>query len=179
MITPESSRWIRAEEFGDIQVDYPVDVRPTAGTGARAHGSAIPTTLLVGWSIFDDKPRLNGAQLWVDGQELKLQRNRWAVGRKGRALRMTQGGAEYRCRAISRKRYVLTRSGLAVTVIDSGFGTKRRRLRVVINGPAEPVDVSLAVLFAGANRSHLTLGGAFRASFSTVFNLFADNAARS
>ncbi|WP_405710973.1 hypothetical protein OG264_19205 [Streptomyces xanthophaeus] len=168
-----------SEEFGDIKVRYPADIRPATGTGARAEGSAIPTTLLISWSIFGDKPRLNGAHLRVDGQEVKLRRNRWAVRRKGRALRMTHDGTEYRCSAISRKRYVLTRPGLAVTVTDSGIGTKRRRLRVVIDGAAEPVDVSLAVLFAGVNRSHLTLGGAFRAGFSTVFNLWADNAARS
>ncbi|WP_236241834.1 hypothetical protein [Streptomyces sp. CC228A] len=168
-----------SEDFGDIRVRYPADIRPKRGTAARAEGSTIPTALMISWSIFEDKPRLTGAQLSVDGREAQLRRNRWAVSRKRRALRITHDGTTYRCTAISRKRYVLTRPGLAITVTDSGIGRKRRRLLVQIDGPAEPVDISLAVLFSGVNRSHLTLGGAFRAGFSTVFNLAADNAARS
>ncbi|WP_051835737.1 hypothetical protein [Streptomyces sp. NRRL WC-3549] len=59
------------------------------------------------------------------------------------------------------------------------MGKRRRRVLVLIDGPADPVDISLAVLFSGANRSQLTLGGAFRAGFSTVFNFWADTTARS
>ncbi|MFE7481778.1 hypothetical protein [Streptomyces sp. NPDC057552] len=56
-------------------------------------------------------------------------------------------------------------------VTESGIRKKHHRFLVVIDGPAEPVDLSLAVLFSGVNRSQLTLGGAFRAGFATVFNL--------
>ncbi len=160
-----------SEAFGDIRVRYPADIRPATGTGARAEGSVIPTALMISWSIFEDKPRLTGARLWIDGREVTMRRSRWAVSRKRRALRLTYDGTAYRCTAVSRKRYVLTRPGLAITVTDSGIGPKRRRLQVVIDGAAEPVDVSLAVLFSGVNRSHLTLGGAFRAACATLFNL--------
>ncbi|MFB7913762.1 hypothetical protein [Streptomyces sp. NPDC056061] len=165
-------------EFGEIEVLYPVDLGPTGGTGAQVQGGAIPTALLIGWSISDNKPRLTGAQLRLGDDEVKTRRNRWAVRRKGRALRMTHHGIEYRCTAVSRKSYLFTRPGLAVTVTESGIRKKRHRLLVLIDGPAEPVDIALAVLFSGANRSHLTMGGAFRAGFSTVCNLWADTTVR-
>ncbi|WP_159030065.1 hypothetical protein [Kitasatospora albolonga] len=159
-----------SEEFGTIEVRYPAD-GPVGSATARARGSAIPTTHLIGWAIFQDKPRLTHARLQVEGEDAKLWRNRWAVSRKGRSLRMEYGGTEYRCRAVRRKRYVFTRPGLVVTVTQSGIAPKRRTILVVIDGSAEPVDLSLAVLFSGVNRSQLTLGGAFRAGFATVFNL--------
>ncbi|MFE2290609.1 hypothetical protein [Streptomyces sp. NPDC059452] len=163
-----------SEEFGTIEVRYPAD-GPMGSTTARVLGSAIPSTLLIGWSLFDDKPRLTGARLQLGGEEVQLRRRPWAVRRKGRALRITHDGNEYRCRAIRRKKYVLTRPGLAVTVTQSGVGTKRRRVQVVIDGPAVPVDISLAVLFSGVNRAQLTLGGAFRTGFSPILNLSMDS----
>ncbi|WP_284576956.1 hypothetical protein [Streptomyces sp. 2P-4] len=168
-----------SEEFGAIEVFSPKDLGPKDGTGAKVQGTVIPTALLTGFSLFGGDPRLTGAQLWVADEKVRLRRNPWAVSRERRALRLTNEGVDYRCTAVSRKKYAFTRPGLAVTVTESGFGRKRRRLTVVIDGPAEPVDISLAVLFSRVNRSQLTLGGAFRAGFSTIFNLLADNAARS
>ncbi|MFE7457845.1 hypothetical protein [Streptomyces sp. NPDC057554] len=167
-----------SEEFGDVEVHYSADLGPMGSTCARAQGSVIPTAFLIGWSVFDDKPRLTGAQLQLDGEEVKLRRKPWAVRRKGRALRITYDGKEYRCRATRRKQYVLTRPGLAVTVTESGIGKNRRRVLVLIDGSAVPVDISLAVLFSGVNRAQLTLGGAFRTGFSTVFNFSMDNVGR-
>ncbi|MDT0494787.1 hypothetical protein RM717_30270 [Streptomyces griseus] len=166
-----------SEEFGTIEVRYPAD-GPMGSTTARVLGSAIPTTLLIGWSLFDDKPRLTSAQLQVEGESVKLRRNPWAVSRKGRSLRMEYGGTEYRCRAVRRKRYVFTRPGLVVTVTQSGIGRKRRRVLVMIDGPAEPIDISLAVLFSGVNRAQLTLGGAFRTGFATILTFATDNTGR-
>ncbi|MFE7481779.1 hypothetical protein [Streptomyces sp. NPDC057552] len=54
--------------FGDVEVLSPADIGPTNGAGAKAQGSAIPAALLVEWSIFQDKPRLAGAQLWLEAR---------------------------------------------------------------------------------------------------------------
>ncbi|WP_240136181.1 hypothetical protein [Streptomyces sp. MUM 178J] len=109
---------------------------------------------------------------------MKIRRNRWAITKKRRSLRITHEGTPYRCTAISRKSYTFSRPGLAITVTESGIRRKNRRLRVNVEGAPEPIDMSLGLLFSMANRSHLTLGGAFRAGVSTVFNLLGDNTAR-
>ncbi len=99
------------------------------------------------------------------------------MSRRQRALRLTYGEISYRCTAASRKEYTVTRPGLSVTVTESGFRRRRRRLLVLIDGPAEPADISLAVLFSRVNRSQLTWGGALRAELSTAFFFWAESPA--
>ncbi|WP_240136179.1 hypothetical protein [Streptomyces sp. MUM 178J] len=158
-------------EFGDIEVIYPADLGPGNGTGAEVRGSSIPGALFTGDSLLGFKPRLTGMKLLVEGEEVKPRRNRWAVSKKRRSLRLAYKGTTYRCTAISRKSYVFTRPGLAITVSESGVRRKNRRARVQADGPATPIDISLAVLFAGVDRPQLTMGGAFRVFLSTVFHL--------
>ncbi|OII69643.1 hypothetical protein [Streptomyces sp. CC77] len=167
-----------SEEFGEITVCTATDLAPRDGAGVRVQGSAIPTALLTGFSLFEADPRLTAAELWLAGAEVPLRRNRWAVSRRQRALRLTYGEISYRCTAASRKEYTVTRPGLSVTVTESGFRRRRRRLLVLIDGPAEPADISLAVLFSRVNRSQLTWGGALRAGLSTAFFFWAESPAQ-
>ncbi|MFC9428577.1 hypothetical protein [Streptomyces sp. NPDC056987] len=100
-----------------------------------------------------------------------LSRRRWALTKKGRSLRLAHGGHAYTCTAGRGGRsYVLAREGVRVAVSRKGRGSGRRQV-FEVSGPAEPADISIAVVFTGVNRANLTLGGAIRSTVARLLDL--------
>ncbi|MEV7872337.1 hypothetical protein AB0P17_40955 [Streptomyces sp. NPDC088124] len=46
-----------------------------------------------------------------------------------------------------------------------------KRQVVEVSGPAEPADISIAVVFTGVNTADLTLGGAIRSAVARLLDL--------
>ncbi|WP_405795669.1 hypothetical protein [Streptomyces sp. NBC_01506] len=168
-------------EFGDIRVVYPAgpDRRDDAIVTA-VEGALIPTATFETRGIHTEvvfMPTLNGATLRVGDEVVRLSRNRWAPTHRGRSLRMTYLGDAYRLTAINRWAFTVSRRpgagdpGVVVTVRQSGRG-KGRKATLQAAGRVLPVDVCLAALFCGVNRSVLTKFGAVRAGFSRIINFW-------
>ncbi|MEV6783797.1 hypothetical protein [Streptomyces sp. NPDC051098] len=148
-------------------------------------GSLIPTATFENRGVHTDvvsMPTLNRATLRVGDGLVRMSRNRWAPTHRGRCLHMRYLGDTYRLTAIDRRAYTLSRQadaedpGVVVTVRQSGLGNGRKAT-VQAAGRVLPADVSLAVLFAGVDRSVLTRRGAVRAGISRVFQLWAESQA--
>lgn len=172
-------------EFGDIRVLYPVGTDVPFEILTAAEGGLIPTATFESRGLHADDismPTLNGATLRVGEAVVLMSRNRWAQTHRGRSLRMTYLGDTYVLTAINRRAYRLSRRpdaedpGVVVTVRQSGRGSGRK-MTVQATGRILPVDVCLAALFCGVDRSVLTRRGAVRAGFARLFNFLLESAA--
>ncbi|WP_299537894.1 hypothetical protein [uncultured Streptomyces sp.] len=172
-------------ELGDIHVVYPAGKDVPNLVVTEVTGSVIPSATFETRGVHTDvlsMPTLNRATLRVGGGLVRMSRNRWAPTHGGRSLRMVYLGDVYRLKAINRRAYEVSRQGdsedpgAVVTVRQSGLGSSRR-MAVQAQGRVLPADVTIAVLFAGVDRSVLTRRGAVRAGFSRIFNFWADSQA--
>ncbi|MFJ8887810.1 hypothetical protein ACIRJR_31005 [Streptomyces sp. NPDC102402] len=179
---PKSGWQGTSPEFGDIRVVLPAgrDMPNTLVTEVR--GGLIPPAAFEARGVHTEVlslPTLNRSTLRVGDALVRMERNRWAPGHRGRSLRMTYLGDSYRLMAVGRRAYELSRQcdsedpGAVIAVRQSGRG-KGRKVTVRATGRVLPADVTLAVLFAGVDRSVLTRRGAVRAGMSRIFNLWAE-----
>lgn len=172
----------RSPEFGEVRVVWPALPHASGAIVTEAGGDRLPTARFETRGLLSDlvsMPTLNRATCRVDGRLAGLDRNRWAVTRRGRSLRLRYLGDHYRLTAIGRHAYRLTRladgedPGVLVTVRRSGIAGGRR-LTVRAAGRVLPADLALAALFAGVDRSVLTRRGAVGAGFRRVFGFWAE-----
>lgn len=168
-------------ELGDIRVVYPGRETSNALV-TEVRGGLVPSATFETRGVHTEVvslPTLNRATLRVGDALVRMERNRWAPGHRGRSLRMTYLGDSYRLTAIDRKAYELSRQrdsedpGAVVAVRQSGRGSGRK-VTVRATGRVLPADVALAVLFAGVDRSVLTRRGAVRAGMSRIVNFWAE-----
>ncbi|MFE3829058.1 hypothetical protein [Streptomyces sp. NPDC059092] len=158
-----------SEIFGRIVVTYPV-ARQSTWARVGVDGERIPASSFEGFAD-GSRPSLSLMQFRVGITPVPLRRRRWALTKKGRSLRLTHGGHTYTCTAARRgKGYALAREGVRIRVSQKGRGSRRRQT-VEVNGPAEPVDISIAVVFTGANLANLTLPGAVRSILARLLDL--------
>ncbi|MFJ2218107.1 hypothetical protein ACIQVO_39215 [Streptomyces sp. NPDC101062] len=158
-----------SEVFGEIVVTYPVARRSTwARIGVD--GERIPASSFEGFAD-GSRPSLSLMEFRVGTTPVPLNRSRWALTKKGRSLRLAHGGHTYTCTATRRgKGYVVAREGVRVRVSPKGRGSRTRQT-VEVHGPAEPVDLSIAVVFTGANLANLTVPGAVRSALARLLDL--------
>ncbi|MFE4060146.1 hypothetical protein ACFXP3_28270 [Streptomyces sp. NPDC059096] len=157
--------------FGEVVVTYPV-ARQNLTVLIGAKGDRIPDTWFEGFGE-GKSPSLSLMKLRVGTSQLSVRRRSWALTKRGRSLRFTHEGRKYTCTASGRgKGYVVSRDEVRVKVIQRGSGS-RKHVTVDVDGPAEPVDISLAVLFSGTNRANLTLGGAIRSAVARFFDMLS------
>ncbi|MEU0523964.1 hypothetical protein [Streptomyces niveus] len=170
-------------EFGDIQVVYPAGPYARDKIVTAVEGGRIPTATFETRGLHVEEvsmPTLNGATLRVGDAVVRTTRNRWAQTHRSRSLRMTYLGDAYTLTAINRRAYTLSRRpgaddpGVVVTVRQSGRGSGRK-MTVQAAGRVLPVDVCLAALFCGVDRSVLTRRGAVRAGFARFFSFWIDS----
>ncbi|MFJ9799995.1 hypothetical protein [Streptomyces wuyuanensis] len=170
-------------DLGDIRVVYPAGRDVPNAIVTEVRGGRIPTATFETRGVHTDvvsMPTLNRATLRVGDGLVRMSRNRWAPTHRGRSLHMTYLGDAYRLTAINRRTYKLSRQpdaedpGVVITVRQSGLGSGRK-VTVQAAGRVLPADVSLAALFSGVDRSVLTWRGAVRASFSRLFNFWAES----
>lgn len=156
-------------EFGRVEVVYPVSRHGDRHVTAVS-GDTLPATSFSGWA-YGRKPSLHLGQLSVGGAGIRLQRNRWAQTRAGRALRMRVAGREYRYLATgSRHRdRALVRDGVEIRTGRHGRGARKKATLTVL-GPADATDLALAAVMCGVNTRNLTRGGAVRAFFNRSLN---------
>ncbi|MFE5397349.1 hypothetical protein ACFQ9U_22680 [Streptomyces sp. NPDC056568] len=154
-----------AGEFGWIEVTYPAR-RHGDRHVAEVRGDTVPTVSFDGWA-YGRKPSLFSGRLSVGRDGIRLQRNRWAQTRAGRALRMRVAGREYRYLATSARHRdrALVRHGVEIRTRRHGKGSRRKATFTVL-GPADATDLSLAAVMCGVNTRNLTRGGAVRAFLS-------------
>ncbi|GLF95433.1 hypothetical protein [Streptomyces yaizuensis] len=176
---PRSGWTGTSPEFGAITVEYPVERVHGETVTAEVRGGLIPTASFASRGMHTavvEMPTLNGATCRVGDALVTLSRNRLGVTRGARALHLRLAGDRYRLTADGGRSYVLTREpddedpGVTIRAGESGRG-RGRRLTVHVTGRAVAADISLAVLFAGVDRSTLTRGGAVRAGVSRAVNL--------
>lgn len=173
----------KSAEWGEITVAS----LPHAHDNVRATeviGDQIPRAVFESRGIqvmVTERPTLNGETLRVGDAHVYLKRNRWGATHRGRALHMKYAGDRYRLWAVNVKEYVLMREadnedrGVTVNVKESGMA-RWKRVDVRVTGRALGADISLALVFAGVDRSALTRRGAVRAGISRVVHVAADSA---
>ncbi|MFJ2174683.1 hypothetical protein ACIOHE_17525 [Streptomyces sp. NPDC087851] len=155
-------------DFGEVVVTYPV-ARQNLSVLIGAKGDRIPETWFEGFGE-GKSPSLSLMKLRVGTSPLPVKRRGWALTKRGRALRFGHDGKKYTCTASGRgKGYVVSRDDVRIKVAQKGSGS-RKHVTVDVDGPAEPVDISLAILFSGANRANLTLVGAARSAVARFFD---------
>ncbi|MEU7279305.1 hypothetical protein AB0A69_11085 [Streptomyces sp. NPDC045431] len=169
-------------EYGDMRVLWPAPPYVDSLITTQVSGGLIPTATLETRGIHAElvgMPTLNRATARVGDGLVSLSRNRFAMTKRGRSLRMTYLGDHYRLTAIDRKAYTLARTpnaddpGVVLTVRQSGLG-KGKKVSVQANGRVLPADLALAVLFAGVDRAVLTRGGAVRAGIARMSMFWAE-----
>ncbi|MET9430076.1 hypothetical protein [Streptomyces sp. NPDC003036] len=181
--TPLQRAWQgTSPEYGDIRVLWPAPPYVDERIATQVSGGLIPTATFETRGIHAElvgMPTLNRATARVGDGLVSLSRNRFAMTKRGRSLRMTYLGDHYRLTAINRKAYTLSRKpdaddpGVVLTVRQSGLG-KNKKVSVQANGRVLPTDLALAVLFAGVDRAVLTRGGVVRAGFSRLSHFWAE-----
>ncbi|MFF9865033.1 hypothetical protein ACF1G0_06370 [Streptomyces sp. NPDC013953] len=169
-------------EYGDIRVLWPAPPHVDERIATQVSGDLIPTVTLETRGIHAELlvlPSLNRSTVRVGDGLVSLSRNRFAMTKRGRSLRMTYLGDHYRLTAIDRKAYTLARTpdaddpGAVLTVRQSGLG-KSKKVSVQANGRVLPADLALAVLFSGIDRAVLTRGGAVRAGIARISHFWAE-----
>ncbi|MFI6107370.1 hypothetical protein [Streptomyces sp. NPDC051310] len=169
-------------EYGDIRVLWPAPPHVDERIATQVSGELIPTVTLETRGIHAELlvlPSLNRSTVRVGDGLASLSRNRFAMTKRGRSLRMTYLGDHYRLTAIDRKAYTLARTpdaddpGVVLTVRQSGLG-KGKKVSVQANGRVLPADLALAVLFSGVDRAVLTRGGAVRAGIARISHFWAE-----
>ncbi|MFI6704038.1 hypothetical protein ACIBJC_34750 [Streptomyces sp. NPDC050509] len=150
---------------------YPT-VRQNTRARVEVSGERIPDSWFEGFAD-GSSPSLSLMELRIGSTPVSLTRRRWAVTKRGRSLRLVNAERKYTCTATGRgKGYVLARDGVRIKVAQKGHGKKKYQ-SVDVNGPADPVDISIAVVFTGANRANLTLGGAIRSAVARILDMFS------
>ncbi|MGW9455210.1 hypothetical protein ACWG5N_04275 [Streptomyces globisporus] len=123
-------------EFGEVVLTAPLPLKHTPGSVvSEVRGPSIPTAVFETRGIHTEAtglPTLNGSTLRVGDAMVYLRRNRFGLTLRARALHFRYGGDHYRLRAVSRKRFILTRRaddedpGVALTAKQSGLGGGRK-----------------------------------------------------
>jgi hypothetical protein len=169
-------------EFGEVRVVWPALPHTRNAVVTEVSGPGLPTARFETRGMLSDlvsKPTLNRASCRVDGRFVSMDRNRWALTHRGRALRMRYLGDDYRLTALGKRAYRLERlrddedPGVTVTAHQTGMGSGRR-VTLRAEGRVLPADLALAALFAGVDRSVLTRRGAVRAGFKRMFSFWAE-----
>ncbi|MFI9582370.1 hypothetical protein ACIHCQ_11090 [Streptomyces sp. NPDC052236] len=172
-----------SHEFGDITLTCPLPRTASATVVSEVRGGLIPTASFEARGIHTDVvrlPTLNRSTLRVGDAMVYMTRNRWGATHQQRSLQLKYAGDRYRMWAVDAREYVVSREadnedpGVTIRVRESGRG-KRKQLAVQVTGQVGEGDISLALIFAGVDRSALTRRGAVRAGFSRVTHLFAES----
>lgn len=136
--------------FGEITVENPLGGRPDLNHLQRAFtsGWGFPVAELTGREE-NARPSLERARLTLDTHPVQLTRNRKGLTDSARALRMSFREREYTYRTLGlMKGGELRRDDVRITctvgrhIPDVGLATAG-----VAEGPVDPTDIALAVLF--------------------------------
>ncbi|MFD0370987.1 hypothetical protein [Streptomyces sp. NPDC059071] len=169
-------------EFGELTLVCPLPRTLPEIVTSELRGGLVPPASYESRGIHAenlDLPTLNRATLRVGDRVVYMTRNRLGATLHQRSLMLRHAGDDYRLSALDKRGYVLTRAadeedpGVTVTVRESGRG-KGRKLTVQATGRAEGGDLSLALIFAGVDRSALTRFGAVKAGVRRATELWAE-----
>ncbi|MEV7570586.1 hypothetical protein [Streptomyces tanashiensis] len=170
-------------EFGEITLTCPLPRTSPESLVSEVRGGRLPTASFEARGMHVEGmrlPGLNRSTLRVGDRIVYVTRNRFGATLEQRALEMRYAGDHYRLAALDKRGHVLSRAaddedpGVRITVREGGRG-KGRRLSVHVDGRAEGGDLSLALIFAGVDRSALTRAGAVRAGISRVTHFWTES----
>ncbi|MFB7515553.1 hypothetical protein [Streptomyces sp. NPDC056144] len=170
-------------EFGEITLTCPLPRTAPESLVSETRGGLLPTASFEARGAHVEGmrlPGLNRSTLRVGDRVVYVTRNRFGTTLGQRALEMRYAGDRYRLAALDKRGYVLTRAaddedpGVTITVRETGRGSGRK-LSVRAVGRAEAGDLSLALVFAGVDRSPLTRLGAVRAGLSRATHFWTES----
>ncbi|MEU3604431.1 hypothetical protein AB0E83_03015 [Streptomyces sp. NPDC035033] len=165
---------------GDVPGLGGVELRYGAATGRgdafaqfSVHGEHLPHGVFSGIR-YGHAPLPSRARLQVGPHAGTLSRRRSGLSRDGRALRVGLGERAYRYRQGRSKRvHELLRPGVLVRVTRDDW-YRPQRLDVHVEGAADGLDLSLALLLQGVYTRHLSQGGRWFSLPSRFLNRMPD-----
>ncbi|MET7291616.1 hypothetical protein ABZS79_05585 [Streptomyces griseoloalbus] len=165
--------------FGSVVVERCPLYRP-ADKGmdtARLSGPAFPETVFRG-KRRSGRPSLFTAELTLDGRPAELRFNARALRKEDRALRIAYEGREYvySVQGLG-KAEVLEREGVRVTIEPGQYVPSAGTASTgTATGPADAVDLAIAIVLVEVDTDVLTLGGAALSSPFALMQRFSDKA---
>lgn len=144
---------------------------------ARLSGPAFPETVLRG-KRRSGRPSLLKAELTLDGRPAELRFNARALRKEDRALRIAYEGREYvySVQGLG-KAEVLEREGVRVTIEPGQYVPSAGTASTgTATGPADAVDLAIAIVLVEVDTDVLTLGGAALSAPFALMQRFSDEA---
>jgi hypothetical protein len=165
--------------FGSVVVERCPLYRPTdkGMDTARLSGPAFPETVFRG-KRRSGRPSLFKAELTLDGRPAELRFNARALRKEDRALRIAYEGREYVYFVEGLgKAEVLEREGVRVTIEPGQYVPSAGTASTgTATGPADAVDLAIAIVLVEVDTDVLTLGGAALSSPFALMQHFSDRA---
>ncbi|MFH8500280.1 hypothetical protein [Streptomyces coeruleorubidus] len=165
--------------FGSVTVERCPLYRPLEKgmDTARLSGPAFPETSFRG-KRRSGKPSLFKAELTLGGRHAELRFNARALRKEDRALRIVYEGREY---VYSSEEWgsvkVLEREGVRVSIEPGRHVPPTTTCRAgTATGPADAVDLAIAIVLEEVDTEVLTLGGAVLSSPFALMQRFSDTA---
>ncbi|MEU9349990.1 hypothetical protein AB0D65_02970 [Streptomyces griseoloalbus] len=165
--------------FGSVVVER-CPLYRTADRGmdtARLSGPAFPETVFRG-KRRSGRPSLLKAELTLDGRPAELRFNARALRKEDRALRIAYEGREYvySVQGLG-KAEVLEREGVRVTIEPGQYVPSAGTASTgTATGPADAVDLAIAIVLVEVDTDVLTLGGAALSAPFALMQRFSDEA---
>lgn len=165
--------------FGSVTVERRTIYRPLEKgmETVRLTGPAFPETSFRG-KRRTGQPSLFKAQLALAGRHAELLFNARALRKNDRALRIAYEGREYVYSVVGLgKAKVLAGDGIRITTESGQYipssGTPRT---TTVTGPADAVDLAIAIVLEEVDTDVLTLSGAALSSPFALLHHFSDRA---
>ncbi|WP_367041994.1 hypothetical protein [Streptomyces sp. Je 1-332] len=167
--------------FGSVTVERCPLYRPLEkGKGmdtVRLSGPAFPDTTFRG-KRRSGQPSLSRAELTLAGRPAELRFNARALRKEDRALRISYESREYvySAEGLGRAK-VLERAGVRVTMEPGQYVPATGTVTAgTATGPADAVDLAIAIVLEAVDTDVLTLGGTALSSPFALLHHFSDRA---
>ncbi len=166
-------------DFGSVTVERCPIYRPLEEgmDTVRLSGPAFPETTFRG-KRRTGRPSLYKAELSIDGRPAEVRFNARALRKKDRVLRIAYEGREYTYSVEDLGMTgVLEREGVRVSIEPGRYVPPATRFTAgTAAGPADAVDLAIAIVLEEVDTDVLTLGGAALSSPFALMQYFSDKA---
>lgn len=148
--------------LGPVELVYPTE-RSVGASGVcfrvSVSGPHLAESSYLGL-LYGGRPSLAEGELLVAGEPGQVSRNAWGLTRRGRGLRIEAWGRRYDYVEVGgKRRHELRREQIRVRMARSSWHIPQS-ISGAVHGPADAVDVGLAILLEGVNTRNLSVPGA-------------------
>ncbi|MGW7272959.1 hypothetical protein ACWGH5_20810 [Streptomyces sp. NPDC054864] len=177
--TPNAGFRAEVGRFGSVTVERCPLYRPLEKgmDTVRLSGPAFPDTTFRG-KRRSGQPSLSRAELTLAGRPAELRFNARALRKEDRALRISYESREYvySAEGLGRAK-VLERAGVRVTMEPGQYVPAAGTITAgTATGPADAVDLAIAIVLEAVDTDVLTLGGTALSSPFALLHHFSDRA---